>query len=231
MRFLILNVSSDGRKIRGTHAECRIALLPCEGKAFFSCPPRGIRFHGVDGFGEREGRRDLDEEMNVIVRSADGVDENSLFFADTGRVGPEARLKILRDELGAVFGAEDGVDCVLSVRVRHVPHLRRLAIVYLVDPARQKAAGWANLWRTYGAREGYGFAASGGKATASGRIVVGDELPNLGDVLRCARVKLKSLVTFHFGGRRLRSSPSRRRKSSKKASPSIPLTRPLLMSS
>ena len=45
--------------------------------------------------------------------------------------------------LAAVFGAEYNVDCVLSVRVRHVPHLRRLAFLYIVDPARQQTAGWA----------------------------------------------------------------------------------------
>src|SRR5271170_987651 len=95
--------------------------------------------------------------MNVVVCSADGVNENSVLFADAGGVGPEARLKILRDQLGAVFGAEDGVDCVLSVRVRHVPHLRRWAIVYLVDPARQKTAGWAKLWRAYSAGEWCGL--------------------------------------------------------------------------
>ena len=33
---------------------------------------------------------------------------------------------------------------------------------------------------------------------SSSGIVLGDELPNFGDVLHCSRVKLKSLVIRHF---------------------------------
>jgi YcxB-like protein len=56
------------------------------------------------------------------------------------------------------------------------------------------------------------------------RIILGDKFPDFGDVPCSARVKLKALVVSHFGGRRLRSSSSRRRKLSKKVSPSIGLT-------
>ena len=57
--------------------------------------------------------------------------------------------------------------------------------------------------------------------TAGSRdAIFGDEFPNLGYVLRGARVKLKSLARTHFEGRRLNSSASRFRKSSKNSSPS-----------
>ena len=63
------------------------------------------------------------------------------------------------------------------------------------------------------------------------RILLCDELPDLENVSRGARVKFKSLGCAHFGGRRLSNSSSRRRKSSKNVSPSTDLTRPLLRSS
>jgi hypothetical protein len=63
------------------------------------------------------------------------------------------------------------------------------------------------------------------------RIVLSDEFPDFGDVLRCARVKLKTPVSRHFVERCLSSSSSRCRKLSKNVSPSMGFTRPLLMSS
>src|SRR5690348_11652586 len=70
-------------------------------------------------------------------------------------------------------------------------------------------------------------------------IVGCNELPYFGDVLRCAGMKIESLVAFHFGGSgenysrglRLRRSVSRPCTSSKKRSPSTGLTRPLFSSS
>jgi hypothetical protein len=58
-----------------------------------------------------------------------------------------------------------------------------------------------------------------------------DEFPYFGDVMRRARVEVKTLPSIHFGERCLSSSSSRCRKLSKKASPSIGFTLPLLMSS
>lgn len=63
------------------------------------------------------------------------------------------------------------------------------------------------------------------------RIILSDEFPDFGNVLRGARVKLKTPVAGHFLERCFSSSSSRCRKLSKKASPSIGFTRPLLMSS
>src|SRR5258708_13313454 len=63
------------------------------------------------------------------------------------------------------------------------------------------------------------------------RIVLSNEFPDFGDVLRCTRVELKTPVSGHFVERCLSSSSSRWRKSSKKASPSMGFTRQLLTSS
>src|ERR1700733_6092055 len=59
------------------------------------------------------------------------------------------------------------------------------------------------------------------KASCRGRIFLRDELPDVGDVLRSARVQLKTLVIFHLGGRFLKSSCSRWRRFSKNPSPSM----------
>lgn len=127
MRFLRLYVSNGGGNKRGAHAECRIAMLPREFVTFVIGPSRGIRFDGEDRFGERQGWRKLDEEMNVVVYSTDGMQENPMVFADARDVGPHSGLKLFRNCFATMLGAEDDVNNVLGVCVGHVPHLRRWA--------------------------------------------------------------------------------------------------------
>ena len=55
----------------------------------------------------------------MVGGAADGVGEDSVIRADAGDVGPEVGLKILGDGFAAVFGAEDDVERVLRVGVRH----------------------------------------------------------------------------------------------------------------
>jgi hypothetical protein len=57
--------------------------------------------------------------MDVVGGAADGEGEDSVIRADAGEVGPEVGLKILGDGFAAVFGAEDDVETVLCVGVRH----------------------------------------------------------------------------------------------------------------
>src|ERR1700733_10037977 len=71
--------------------------------------------------------------MNVIFRSVDRVNEDSILFADAGEVGAEPGFEIFGDELAAIFGAEDEVDCILGVGVRHVSRLRRFGNLYITD--------------------------------------------------------------------------------------------------
>ena len=65
----------------------------------------------------------------------------------------------------------------------------------------------------------------------SKRIILSNEFPYVVDVLRRARVEIKTLPGIHFKERFLIESSSRWRRVSKKASPSTGFTRPLLMSS
>ena len=73
MGWLILNVAEDGGDLRGAHAEGGVAFLPHEFVALGVGPAPGIGFDGEDGFGEREGLRKLDQEMDVVGGAADGV--------------------------------------------------------------------------------------------------------------------------------------------------------------
>ena len=61
----------------------------------------------------------------MVGGAADGVREDSVILADAGDVGPEVWLKFFGDRVAAVFGAEDDVEGVLRVGVRHGVDLGR----------------------------------------------------------------------------------------------------------
>jgi hypothetical protein len=63
--------------------------------------------------------------VNVIFHSVDCVNEDSILFADASEIGAEPGFELLWDQLAAVFGAEDEMDRVLGIGMRHVPRLRR----------------------------------------------------------------------------------------------------------
>ena len=88
--------------------------------------------------------------MNVIFHSVDCVNEDSILFTDAGEVGAEPGFEFFGDQLMAIFGAENEVDRVLGVGVRHVSRLRRLGNLYITDPL---LAEWANFFRTSGAKD------------------------------------------------------------------------------
>jgi len=117
--LLILNVTTDGREQGSTDAERSVALLPDKQAARLSHPSRGIALDRIDGLSQILCRRELNQAMNMIVRAADRVDEDSFVFAGAGDVGPQVRLQGLVDQFRAVFCAEDEVDDVPAVTVRH----------------------------------------------------------------------------------------------------------------
>ena len=84
----------------------------------------------------------------MIFHSVDCVNEDSILFADASEVGAEPGFEFFWDEVAAVFGAEDEVDRVLGVGVRHVSRLRRFGNLYITDPL---LAEWANFCRASGA--------------------------------------------------------------------------------
>jgi len=78
---------------------------------------------------------DSKEQMNVIFHSSYGENGNVELLANTRCVGPHSGPKVSRQELLAIFGAEDNMNYVLGVCVGHVSHLRRSITLYAVYPA------------------------------------------------------------------------------------------------
>jgi hypothetical protein len=61
---------------------------------------------------------DLQEKMNVVVSSANRMNENRLVFAYTPKVRPEPLLMIFRNELLSLFCAEHDADEILGIGMR-----------------------------------------------------------------------------------------------------------------
>ena len=148
VRLLGLDVSHNRRNQRRAHAERRVPLLPREFAPLLVGPSRRIRFDRENRLGQRQRRRNLNQQVHVIVHPAHRVNDHSVVFADASRVGPQAGLKIFRDELAAILRAENDVDSILSVRMRQLSHLRRWTRFAAEDPAFPR---WAKLCRAYGA--------------------------------------------------------------------------------
>src|SRR6266849_4551164 len=77
VRRLILDVPDDRGNHRSAHAKRRVSVLPREGTALRSRPFRRTRFDGLQRLGQREHRRNLHEQMNVIRHAANPMDMNS----------------------------------------------------------------------------------------------------------------------------------------------------------
>jgi len=55
--------------------------------------------------------------MDVVVRAADGKNENPVFLADAGDAAPHRRLELGLDNFAAILRAENDVNYILCVRV------------------------------------------------------------------------------------------------------------------
>jgi hypothetical protein len=115
--FLRLNVAPDRWQDRTAHAECSIAFLPGESAALFARPSGGIRLDGKDRLRQRHGRRNLEQEMDVVSRPADGVNQDAEVLADSAGICPELRPEVGGDCVAAVLRAENNVNRVLRVYV------------------------------------------------------------------------------------------------------------------
>ena len=119
MCFLGADVADDRGQERMADAEGGVIFLPGKFRAVLSHPPGGVRFDGVDGFGERGVGGNLNQEVEVIGSATDGMAEDFLVTADADDVVPEARAKRRGYGWGAIFGGEDDVNDVLDVSVGH----------------------------------------------------------------------------------------------------------------
>src|SRR6266852_758738 len=74
VRRLILDVPDNRGNDRGAHAKRRVTVLPREGTALRARPFRRTRFDGLQRLGQREHRRNLYEQMNMIRHAANPMD-------------------------------------------------------------------------------------------------------------------------------------------------------------
>lgn len=117
MLGLAVDVVRRRLALRLAHTERTIAFLPRKARHFVQ-PSRGISFELLHSFGQRNGRRQRDEQMQMIGSAASGQQRNVFLARDSADVLPEP-LRI-GDEIGAVFGAEDAMHEVAGVGMRHV---------------------------------------------------------------------------------------------------------------
>jgi hypothetical protein len=66
--------------------------------------------------------------MNVIFGSTDRLDFDPVVLANAGDIRPEFWLKFFWQQLAAVLRAENQMDRVLRVGMRHVSRLQRLCV-------------------------------------------------------------------------------------------------------
>ena len=103
MRFLILDVSNNQWSDGCAHAKCPVTLLPCELESRFSSPPRGIRLDGFHCLCNRQHGRNLDKQMNVVLRPSHAMNANSQLLTDARDVSPQSGLQLLVNGLGSLF--------------------------------------------------------------------------------------------------------------------------------
>lgn len=82
MCLLCADVLNYGGSVGTTDAEGPVALLPGEIVTFLVGPSGGIGFDGEDGFGNGQARRNLDQEVDVVLHAANGLDKNFEIVAD-----------------------------------------------------------------------------------------------------------------------------------------------------
>src|SRR6266849_2702817 len=102
----------------------------------FAHPPRRIRLNRLQSFGECNGRRQRDQEVSVILRSAGHEQGNSFAFGDHAHKSPELLLQFRCDQISALAGTVYATNQILRIRMTHdavPPGLLRLGGFYPVS--------------------------------------------------------------------------------------------------
>ena len=135
MSLLVANIADNGGKLRGADAERGIAFLPDKQSARLAHPPRGIALDGVDRPCEVLRGRQLQQAVQMVVCATNRVDESPFLLANPRNVRPQLRLERVVDTLRPILRAEDDVDDVPGVAVRHCVALRALRHRYVTVPS------------------------------------------------------------------------------------------------
>src|ERR1035438_5813840 len=122
MLFLVLYVPLHDLNLRRTDAERSVSFLP--GKAI-PHPPGRASFELLNRMGKGAGRRQHKQQMNMIGGSARGHKRETLAARNAAQVGIEFGGTGGWYQRTTLFGAEDTMNEIARVRMRHgTPSLR-----------------------------------------------------------------------------------------------------------
>ena len=159
MGILILYIAHYRWNVRRAHTERSIPLLPFDpvrpGLQGFILtnpelqnvsPPRRIGFDRCDGLRQRQTRRNLHQQMNVVFHASNGVYNNPMLLANSGRIGPQLGPKFCGNALAPLLGAEHHMNHILRIGMGNVPRPPARLYLYIKYPAFTR---WADLCHAY----------------------------------------------------------------------------------
>jgi hypothetical protein len=123
MAVLCANVTNHCILIRRAYAEGGKAALPDK---TFPHPSGRAGLNFLNSIRQRPRRRQLDQQVSVVVHPTDFVRQDILFAANASYKGPEFRSVIQRNKLATLLGAEHNMNKILYVRVGHFRSFLRL---------------------------------------------------------------------------------------------------------
>lgn len=113
MMFLLSsNVCERGTHLSPPNGERPVTFLPFESlcTARLVHPVRGRALDYLHCIGNRRGRRQRKQDMDVVVHPTDGQGFHIVFAGNAAHVGPQPRLDIRHNGFAAVFGGEDTME-------------------------------------------------------------------------------------------------------------------------
>ena len=112
MSLLVFDVLYDPIQLRNTHTEGSICGLPREptlvGETVMH-PFRGAAFDQLHGFGYRHGRRQRQQQVNMVFHAANTQGFHLVFAGDATQKWPESVPKLRRQAGPPIFCAEHTV--------------------------------------------------------------------------------------------------------------------------
>jgi|SRR5229473_175207 len=88
MRVLISYISKDRRNKGRAYTKCPITPLPFELLTSLACPSRRVRFNSHNRLCQSHRWRNLNQQMDVVIHTADSVSKDPEVLANPRCIGP-----------------------------------------------------------------------------------------------------------------------------------------------
>src|SRR5216684_2084310 len=119
LRLALADVFLNGLQQRWTHTERSIPFLPLKLHAVLPEPARRISFQLLHSLSQTQGRRQPDEQVDMVRDAAGSQDLEPQVIRDTGQISVKPLLQFSRNQITAPFCAEDAMDEIGGMSVRH----------------------------------------------------------------------------------------------------------------